>query len=399
MKLTDGLKVAAASLLTLTAIPSPGHARAQAVGRPAAATPGVTATSITFGTSLPESGPAGAYNVIAGGEQAYFNYVNAHGGVFGRKISLKVRDDGYDPARTVSNVQQLVLAQNVFGLIGVLGTANNLASLPFITKQGVPLVYPATGSSLMAQPFHKYLFPLQVTYTTEGKVLTDYAVRTLHAKRIGVFYQNDDFGKEGLAAVTAQAKKDGATMADAEPYQVTDTSFSAQALRLQNVDAVIIFAIPTPAATFIGTAAKVGLKAKLLSSSIAEDPAVLKILGPAGEGVYFDNYAPLPTADDPQATMYRSVLKQYGDPVTAPIGAFTEVGYGAAQVAVEGLRRAGKNLTRPGFISALETLNNWHGSLLPRVTFTSSSHAASSGAYVLVDHNAALTPVSGYDYP
>jgi len=395
MKLTDGLKVAAASLLTLTAIPSLGHARAQAV----AATPGVTATSITFGTSLPESGPAGVYNVIAGGEQAYFSYVNAHGGVFGRKISLKVLDDGYDPARTVSNVQRLVLADNVFGLIGVLGTANNLASLPFITKQGVPLVYPATGSSLMAQPFHKDLFPLQVTYTTEGKVLTDYAVKTLHAKNIGVFYQNDDFGKEGLAAVTSQAKKDGATMADAEPYQVTDLSFKAQALRLQNVDAVIIFAIPTPAATFIGTAATAGLKAKLLSSSIAEDPVVLKGLKSAGEGVYFDDYAPLPTADDPQATMYRSVLKQYGDPVTAPIGAFTEAGYGAAQVAVEGLRRAGKNLTRAGFISALETLRNWRGSVLPRVTFTSSSHAASPGAYVLVDHNAALTPVSGYDYP
>lgn len=385
-----------AILLLLTILPSAHRTNARA-----AAIPGVTASQILVGTSLPLSGPAGAYGIIANGIQAYFSYVNAHGGVYGRKLTLNVLDDGYDPLRTQINVKRLVLSNNVFALLGVLGTANNLAALKFITQQQVPLVYPATGSSLMAKPFHKYLFPLQVTYTVEGKVLTDYAVKTLHAKKIGVFYQNDSFGKEGLDAVTARAKSDGVTVTAAESYQVTDTDFSAQAQKLQQagVDAVIVFAVPSPAATFIGTAAKIGLHAAMLSSSIASDPGVIKALGPAGEGVFFAAYSPLPTSPDPKAVFYRSVMSKYGDTATAPLGEFTEAGVGAAEVFVEGLRRAGKNLTRPGFISALETLRKYNGSIFPNVTYTSTDHSGVQGAYVLRAHNGGLVVASGYEYP
>ncbi len=385
-----------ALFLALSIVPS-----ARAANARAAATPGVTDTSIMVGTSLPLSGPAGAYGVIAGGIQAYFNYANAHGGVNGRKLMLTVLDDGYDPLRTQVNVKRLVLSTGVFGLLGVLGTANNLASLKFVTQQQVPLVYPATGSTLMAKPFKKYLFPLQVTYTVEGKVLTDYAVKTLHAKKLGVFYQNDDFGKEGLDAVTARAKLDGAAVADAESYEITDTDLSAQVQKLQQagVDAVIIFAIPSPAATFIGTAAKIGLRVPMLSSSIASDPGVIKALGPAGEGIYFDAYSPLPASQDARAAFYRMVMIKYGNTSAAPIGTFTEAGVGAAEVFVEGLKRAGKNLTRPGFIKALETFRRYNGTLFPNLTFTATDHSGVQGAYMLRSHNGGLVAISGYEYP
>jgi branched-chain amino acid transport system substrate-binding protein len=390
-----------AALLLAGALIRPAALESRQAAAHTANDPGVSNNQILVGASLPESGPAGAYGVIGAAESAYFSYVNAHGGVYGRKLSLLVQDDGYDPSRTLVNVKNLVLSRNVFALLSVLGTANNQAVLPFITREKIPLVYPATGSSLMATPFQKYLFPIQVTYTVEGKVLTDYAAKTLHAKKIGVFYQNDDFGAEGLAAVKAQVQKDGVTLADSEPYQITDTDLSAQALKLKKagVDAVIIFAIPQPAGTFIGTAARVGLKADLLSSSIAAQPALLQALGAAGNGIYFDNFAPLPDSLDPKVVLYRQVMKQYGTPTTTPIGPFTLAGYGAAQVFVEGLRRAGKNPTRAGLISALETFRNYTGSVYPKLTYTSTAHNGVQGAYVMISRNGAFKQVAPFEYP
>ncbi|HWE64821.1 MAG TPA: ABC transporter substrate-binding protein [Chloroflexota bacterium] len=388
--------IATATLLTLGSALLPARMQARQ-----AATPGVTPTSILVGDSLPQSGPAAAYSVIAGGEQAYFSYVNAHGGIFGRKLTLTALDDGYDPTRSLSNVKNLVLSKGVFALLGDLGTANNLATLSFITQQKVPLVYPATGSSLMFKPFQKYLFPLQLNYTTEGKILADYAVKQLHARKIGVFYQNDDFGKEGLDAVTAQAAKDGAAVTDSESYQLTDTDLSPQALKLQQagVDAVIIYAVPGPFATFVGTAAKVGLKATLLSSSVGADNRLIASMGPVINGVYFSGYAPPVTGPDPQAVFMRSVLKQYGDPKTAPVDSFTEAGFGAAQVFVEGLRRAGPNLTRAGFIKALETIRNYNGSLYGHVTYTPTSHEGVRGGYIALVRKNAEVVVTGYQSP
>jgi branched-chain amino acid transport system substrate-binding protein len=364
-------------------------------------TPGVGKNSILIGTSLPLSGPAAAYGAIAYGTKAYFDYVNAHGGVYGRKVKLSILDDGYNPSRTVSNVQNLVSNQGVFALVDVLGTANNLAARPYITSHKVPLVYPASGSSLMAHPVNKYTFAIQVNYTIEGKVLTDYAVKTLHAKKIGVFYQNDDFGKEGLTAIQARATADGATVADAEPYELSQTDLSPQALKLKaaGVDAIIIFAVPGPYITFVDTLSKVGVKVPVLSSDVALAYVVIKALGPLAEGLYFDNYGVLPLANTTKSNFFRNVVTKYGDPKTAPVDTFTSVGFGAAQVLVEGLKRAGKNPTRPGLIAALQTFKKWSGSIFGPLTYTAKSHAGLNGAYILQVHNGAFETLTKYQYP
>jgi len=395
-RMTKAAAIAAAAVLTAGVIGVPARTQASSPQ-----TPGVTSNSILVGCSLPQSGPAGAYGVIANGTKAYFDYINAKGGVYGRKIKYTILDDGYDPARQLNNVKNLVLNKGVFALADDLGTANNEAALPFITRQGVPLVYPATGSSAMSTPFHEYLFAMQVSYTIEGKVLTDYAVKTLHAKKIGVFYQNDDFGQEGLNAVTARAKQDGASVADAEPYELSQADLSAQALKLKSVgvDAVIVFAVPTPAITFLTTARTVGLKAKILSSDTALDPSIVKAAGPAAEGVYFDSYADLPNANTPGAALFRSIVAKYGDPTTTPANStFVGAGLLSGNIFVEGLKRAGKNLTRQGFIKALETLHNYRpaGS---NITYTPRNHAGIRGSYMVEVKNGVLTTVSGYEYP
>src|SRR5436305_463740 len=157
--------VAAVMLLVLSSgwLPQPTQARSVATpGRKPLLPPsaGVTKSAILIGTSLPESGPAASYGVIAGGAKAYFAYINAHGGINGRKLTLIALDDGYNPARTLANIKRLVLLNHVFALLDVVGTANNLTVLPFLTQQGVPNVAALSGSSLLRQPFHKYLFPL-----------------------------------------------------------------------------------------------------------------------------------------------------------------------------------------------------------------------------------------------
>jgi branched-chain amino acid transport system substrate-binding protein len=374
----------------------PGHTQAS----PAQVT-GVTKNSILIGTSLPLSGVAAAYGAIAYGTKAYFDYVNAHGGVYGRKVKLNILDDGYDPARTLTNVQNLVSNQGVFALVDVLGTANNLAARPYITSHKVPLVYPATGSSLMTHPLNKYTFAIEVNYTVAGKVLTDYAVKTLHAKKIGVFYQNDEFGKEGLAAIQARAALDGASVADAEPYELTQTDFSPQALKLKgaNVDAVIIFAVPGPYIRFVATAPKVGLSVPILSSDVALAYVVIKALGPLAEGLYFDSYAVLPFAADPRANFFRTTMTKYADPTKAPIDTFASVGFGAGQVLVEGLKRAGKNPTRQGLLNALQTFKKWNGSVYGPLTWTAKIHAGLKGAYLVRVHNGAFKTLTKYKYP
>ncbi len=389
------------ALLVAASLLQPAALRPQSVAARVPRIPGVTRTEILVGASLPKSGPARAYGVIGAAERAYFNYVNAHGGIHGRKIKFVVLDDGYVPTRTLANVKKLVLSRHVFALLSVLGTANTQAVLPFITRNRIPLVYPATGSSFMARPFHRYLFPIQVTYTVEGKVLTDYAVKTLHAMKIGVFYQKGAFGTEGLKAVKARAKLDGATVVDSEPYRITARNLSTQVLKLKKagVDAVIMFAIAGPAGRFMGAAARLGLQADLLSSSIAAQPTMLHALGSAGDGVYFANFAPLPNSSNPKIAFYRKVLRKYGTKATTPQGPFTLAGFGAAQVFVEGLRRAGKNPTRQSLIHGLETFRDYTGSVFPELTYTSTKHRGVQGAYVMVSHHGLFMQVAPFEYP
>jgi ABC-type branched-subunit amino acid transport system substrate-binding protein len=384
--------LAAVMLLVLSSawLPQPTQARS-------VATPGVTKSAIVIGTSLPESGPAASYGVIAGGAKAYFAYINAHGGINGRKLTLIALDDGYDPARTLTNVKRLVLLNHVFALLDVVGTANNLTVLPFLTQQEVPSVAALSGSSLLRQPFHKYLFPLIVTYTEEGRVLTDYAVHALHARRIGLLYQDDAFGQEGLTAAKERASKDGAALVAAAPYKVTDSDLSPQVLTLQRsgADAVIFFAIPSIVARFISTAEKVGFHPALLSSSVANDAAMLALLGPAGEGIYFDLWTAPPTAPTPQAALFRSIVARYGNRVTAPPNLVTEAGVAGAQVLVEGLRRAGPSPTRAGLITALETLRHWNAGLAFDVTYTPTAHSGALGIRMVRSHHGTFVPVTG----
>src|SRR5580693_8857943 len=189
---------------------------------------GVTATSITFGTHQPLTGPAApGYSEIAPASQAYFDYVNAHGGVYGRKIHLIIKDDAYNPTNTVNVVHQLVLQDKVFGIYEGLGTPTHTKVVGFLNASKVPDLFVASGCPCWdngsTQPMTFGWLP---NYTIEGKILGQYIKQHFAGQKVGVLYQDDDFGQGGLAGIEDEVP--ASDIVAKEPYQSGTTTLAAQ---------------------------------------------------------------------------------------------------------------------------------------------------------------------------
>src|SRR5436305_7465277 len=190
--------------------------------------PGVTATSITFGTHTELTGPAApGYSNIAPASAAYFRYVNAHGGVYGRKIKLIIKDDAYNPTNTVNVVHQLVLQSKVFGIFEGLGTPTHTKVVGYLNASRVPDIFVASGCPCWddgtKQP---YTFGWQPNYTIEGKILGQYLKQHFAGKKIGVLYQDDDFGQGGLKGI--QDEVPPSDIVSKQPYQPGTTDAGPQ---------------------------------------------------------------------------------------------------------------------------------------------------------------------------
>src|SRR6201993_543330 len=202
-----------------------------------ATAPGVTATSITFGTHQPLTGPAApGYSEIAPASQAFFNYVNAHGGVNGRSIHLIIKDDAYNPTNTVNVVHQLVLQSNVFGIFEGLGTPTHTKVIGFLNASKIPDLFVASGCPCWddgsTQP---ETFGWQPNYTIEGKILGQYIKQRFAGKKVGVLYQDDDFGQGGLQGIKDEVP--AADLVSAQPYQPGVTTLAPQITALKTADA------------------------------------------------------------------------------------------------------------------------------------------------------------------
>src|SRR5947209_11998387 len=267
--------------------------------------PGVTSTSITFGTHQPLTGPAApGYSEIAPASQAFFNYVNAHGGVFGRKIHLVIKDDGYNPTNTVNVTHQLVLQSKVFGIFEGLGTPTHTKVVGFLNAAKIPDLFVASGCPCWddgsSQP---YTFGWQPNYTIEGKILGQYLKQHFAGQKVAVLYQDDDFGQGGLAGL--QAEVPASQIAAKQPYQPTDINLGPQIAAIKASGAKVVVSFTVPAFTAIEqlTAFKLGYKPQLVVSNVGIDPitvgALLKAFskGKASgtaliEGAITDGYLP-----------------------------------------------------------------------------------------------------------
>src|SRR5271154_6177154 len=203
-------------------------------------TPGVTATSLPFGTHQPLTGPAApGYSEIAPASQAFFDYLNAQGGIYGRKIHLIIKNDEYNPTQTVSVVHQLVLQENVFGIFEGLGTPTHTKVVGFLNSSKVPDMFVASGCACWddgtTQP---YTFGWQPNYTIEGKILGQYIKQHLAGKKVGVFYQDDDFGKGGLEGIKDEVP--ASQIVATQPYQPGVTNVAPQITAIKSAGAEVM---------------------------------------------------------------------------------------------------------------------------------------------------------------
>jgi branched-chain amino acid transport system substrate-binding protein len=371
------------ALAAPTAAPAvPTTAPAAPTTAPAVAVTGVTDTEIVIGGWGPQDGPAGAYGVIDRTIAAYFKKVNDEGGINGRKVRFVYENDSYAPAKTVAAVKKLVEEDKVFALVGGLGTPNNLAVMDYLVQNNVPHIAPATGTSALATPLKKNIYAVQLNYTTEAILLTQYAFDKGGAKKVAVFYQNDAFGKEGLDAINADLKKRGIADATAVSYELADTNFSAQALKLQTsgADTVILYAVPKPGGSVIAEMTKLGYKPKILSSAVLNDPSIFQLAGAGIEGAIIPAW--LPAFDDltnPKIVEWQAQMKKFAP--NEQIGGFALSGWVDAQIMAEGLKRAGKNLTRDSFMQALDGMKDYKDSILPSIGYSATDHAGTKSAY------------------
>src|SRR5262249_23793387 len=206
------------------------------------ADPGVTKDKVTLGSFLPlQSGLAAGATQMKEGCDAYFKYVNDSGGVNGRKIEWIVENDSYNPQQAVAVSKKLVDRDGVFAIVSTLGTVTNLATLPFLVERNVPLINPAAGHLLLNKPKDKNVFAILPLASEIGENMENYAVKNLGAKRVAIFYQNDQFGKDQRDGAAEYLKKIGTPAVAEASYVPSDVEVSAQVVSLMqsNADTVI----------------------------------------------------------------------------------------------------------------------------------------------------------------
>jgi branched-chain amino acid transport system substrate-binding protein len=338
--------------------------------------PGASDTEIKIGNTVPYSGPASAYGTNGKTIAAYFNKVNAEGGINGRKINFISYDDGYSPPKTVEQVRKLVESDEVLLCFYTLGTPSNSAIQKYMNIKKVPQLFVATGATKWNDPKH---FPWTMgwspSYQGEAHIYAQYLIANHPDARIGVLYQNDDYGKDYLKGM-----KDGLAgklpVVLEAPYEVTDTTVDSQIVSLRSAGATVFFNVSTPkfAAQAIKKVAEIGWKPVHLLNNVSR--SIGAVLRPAGfansQGILSAGYTKDATdpawKDDPAFVEWNAFMDQYypGGDKTDTI---TVTAYSVAQGLVAVLRQCGDDLTRENVMKQAANLHDPRiGMLLPGIT-------------------------------
>ena len=350
-----------------------------------ASAPGITETTITLGSHQPLTGPAApGYARISLSSNAFFQWINDHGGVNGRTIVYKFEDDGYNPTRTTTVVRKAVLEDKVFALFDGLGTPTHLAVVDYLNTEKVPDVFVASGCNCWGDASkYPYTYGWQPDYTIEGKILGQYITQNFADQKVGYFYQNDEFGQDGVKGLDLSIPG-GLVGSGARQTYVTsnpDVAPAIDAIQASGAKVVVLYAIPAFAVLAMSAAAKRGYHPQWVISSVGSDPTTLKgILGaklpdpkPFLEGIVSDTYlAPLTKADDPWVQLFEQVRKKYIP--TIPMDGNVEYGMAVAYSFVEAMKKAGQNPTRQDLINVLNGGKLSQGAGLTKFGYSSSSH-------------------------
>jgi branched-chain amino acid transport system substrate-binding protein len=344
--------------------------------------PGVSDTEIKIGNTNPYSGPASAYGAIGRALAAYFAKVNDEGGINGRKINFISLDDGYSPPRTVEQIRKLVEQEQVLLIFQSLGTPTNSAVHQYLNAKKVPQLFVATGATKWGQP-KKFPWTIgwQPNYQSEARIYAKYILDHKPEGKIGILYQNDDYGKDYLTGFKAGLGDQADKMIVAEQsYEVTDPTIDSQIISLKNSGADIFFNITTPkfAAQAIRKASDIGWKPLHLLNNVSN--SVGSVLTPAGldksVGLITSLYQKDPTdpqwQDSPEYLDWVAWMDKY-NPTGAKTDQFNVYGYNAAMTLVHVLKQCGDDLTRANVMRQAASLKNLElPMLLPGVVINTS---------------------------
>jgi branched-chain amino acid transport system substrate-binding protein len=332
---------------------------------------GATDTEIKIGNTNPYSGPASAYGLIGKTIDAYFKKVNAEGGINGRKVTFISYDDGYSPPKAVEQVRKLVESDEVLLVFQPLGTPSNTAIQKYMNSKKVPQLFVATGATKWGDPKgNPWTMGWQPTYQAEGQIYAKYVMKNHPNAKIGILYQNDDYGKDYVKGLKDGLGDKAKTMIVTElPYEPADPTVDSQIVSLKNSGADVFFNVTTPkfAAQAIKKAHEIGWKPVHLLNNVSN--SVGSVLKPAGleaaKDVLSTNYLKDPTDatwdNDSGKKEWLAFMDKYfpdGDKTSS----FTVYGYSVAQTLVQVLKQCGDNLTRENVMKQAASLK---GLVLP----------------------------------
>ena len=374
-KLITVSAVLAVASLAVTAVPAQ------------AAEVGVSSTEIKLGMTLPMTGSASpGYNKIPAAVKAYFDYVNANGGINGRKLTLIAKDDEYVPTKAVAKTNELILKDKVMALLAPLGTANNKAVASVVNpgRRGIPVLFVNTGFSGFADK-KKYptTFSVLPSYIMEAKIMSEYIKDNFDGKKLGLIYQDDDFGDDALAGF----KQAGVNFAVQVPYASGSQSGTTAAGWIQKLQAggaevVILFGVSSATAAALGTAAVMKYAPQWILGSVGGDATTIKAAGvPAG--VLYNavgaSFAPATTdTNDEYVKLFQDIYLKANPTQTFDNNVM--IGMNSAFLTAQAIQAAGKNPTRKSLIAAIEKSGSTFASaaLVP-LNYSTTSHIGYNG--------------------
>ena len=372
----------------------------------AASDPGLTSTTIKLGITVPLTGIASpGYNKIPGAMKAYFDYVNANGGVNGRKITLVVKDDQYIPTTAVAKANELILKDKVFALVGPLGTASTkaISASTQLAKRGIPSLFVNTGFSGFAdKKAYPTTFSILPSYQMEAKIMGKFLKDKYADKKLALIYQDDDFGRDALAGF----KQAGITFTTAIPYASGSQSLPATGagwiskLKASGAEVTVLFGVSSASTAALANAYAAQFKTQWVLGSVGGDATTIAATNKAYVPLLFGakgfSFAPAPTdATDEYIKLFQSIYA-----TAQPTQTFDNnvvAGMSNAFVAVQALQAAGSSLTRAGLIKAIESKGaSFANPFLTPLGYSATSHVGATGYWIgTYDQTGALKPDGG----
>lgn len=337
---------------------------------------------IRIGTWGPMSGPAAPWGVICTGSKLVFDLINENGGIHGRQIKFYIRDDQYNPAQTKAGVKELVERKGVLAFVGGIGSSTGMAVKDYIVSNKIPWVCPAAVVKDFVFPPNEYIFGIYFLYEDEASILTQYLVEKEGYKKIGVLYQNDSYGEDGLKGVKKRLLSYGMEPVAEIPLEMTEKDVTSQILKLKEsgAEAVIAWVVTTPAVIALKTSGTVGFKTQwVFPSTLADYSMMYKITGGLWEGVITGCLWNPDADDDPKIKMYREAAERLTP--QAHWGTFYMAGITYSEPLAEALKRVGRDLSEERLREELDKFNGFQG-IGPKITWSPTCHQGTDSCMI-----------------